>query len=123
MNQYDITKGPIAKLFEWNGFENLDLKFNFGSATDLKVFLSFHSDPTRHEVISPQFKGSCSTSFNGEMLIFGGQQEPRQVSKIRGCGLERVSTLPFDFDGACQARIRNQILLCFSAYEEQTCHT
>ena len=57
------------------------------------------------------------------MFVFGGKQEPRQISKISDCGLGRVSTLPFDFDGACQTRIRNQILLCFSEYEEQTCHT
>ena len=37
LNQYDITKGPIAKLFGRDGFENADLKFDFGTATDLKV--------------------------------------------------------------------------------------
>ena len=37
LNQYDISKGPIAKLFGRDGFENADLKFDFGTATDLKV--------------------------------------------------------------------------------------
>ena len=37
LNQYDISKGPIAKLFGGDGFENPDMKFDFGTATDLKV--------------------------------------------------------------------------------------
>ena len=37
LNQYDITKGPVAKLFGREGFEKPDLKFDFGTATDLKV--------------------------------------------------------------------------------------
>ena len=37
LNQYDITKGPVAKLFGRDGFEKPDLKFDFGTATDLKV--------------------------------------------------------------------------------------
>ena len=124
LNQYDITKGPIAKLFGRDGFEKPDLQFDFGTVTDLKVrdfFTTIIFSTIFHSKRS--FQGSCSTSLNGEMFVFGGKQEPRQVSRISGCGLGRVSTLPFDFDGACQARFRNQILLCFSEYEEQTCHT
>ena len=37
LNQYDITKGPVAKLFGRDGFEKPDLEFDFGTATDLKV--------------------------------------------------------------------------------------
>ena len=37
LNQYDITKGPVAKLFGRDGFEKPDLQFDFGTATDLKV--------------------------------------------------------------------------------------
>ena len=37
LNQYDISKGPIAKLFGSDGFQNPDLKFDFGTAIDLKV--------------------------------------------------------------------------------------
>ena len=49
LNQYDISKGPIAKLFGRDGFENADLKFDFGTATDLKVGnLNFlRSSPSR----------------------------------------------------------------------------
>ena len=62
LNQYDITKGPIAKLFGRDGFEKPDLQFDFGTVTDLKVrdfFTTIHfptilhlkdlfRDPVRH---------------------------------------------------------------------------
>ena len=46
--------------------------------------------------------GSCSVKFENEMLIFGGRNEPRQISRIDDCRVKRIGTLEFDFFyGAC----------------------
>ena len=37
LNQYDITKEPVAKLFGRDGYEKEDFSFDFGTGTDLKV--------------------------------------------------------------------------------------
>ena len=46
--------------------------------------------------------GSCSVLFAGDMLIFGGYNEPRQISRVDECRVKRLGTLEFDFFyGAC----------------------
>ena len=40
---------------------------------------------------------------------------------INNCALEYVATMPFQLQkGACQARLDNQVLLCFSDHEVST---
>ena len=57
---------------------------------------------------------SCSAQFNGELYIFGGFYESRQISKIEpNCKLRRVGTLPFDFVGGTCNSFDNKVLLCF----------
>merc|ERR1712168_464001 len=61
---------------------------------------------------------SCATSFKGNMYIFGGYYINDQVSIINNCALEKVATMPFPLQkGACQARLDDQVLLCFSDHE------
>ena len=58
---------------------------------------------------------SCSVTWRGELFIFGGYAEKRQISKLNGCKLERVGSLTFDhYFGAC-AVVNNDhtIYLCF----------
>ena len=44
-----------------------------------------------------------------------------KVSVINNCALEYVATMPFQLQkGACQARLDNQVLLCFSDHEVST---
>ena len=38
---------------------------------------------------------SCSFVYNGEILVFGGWEDKQQVSRVVGCRLERVGSLPF----------------------------
>ena len=48
------------------------------------------------------------------MYVFGGLNEMRQISKVSGCGLERIGNLAFDLSGGACTVIRNkQIMLCF----------
>ena len=66
--------------------------------------------------------GSCSTAFKGSMYVFGGFVQRRQVSRVQNCGLEHVDELPFNFiNAACQARLQNQVLLCFSDDAPKDC--
>ena len=46
--------------------------------------------------------GSCSIKFENRFYVFGGRDEPRQISQIQDCKLSRVGSLEFDFFyGAC----------------------
>ena len=41
-----------------------------------------------------------------------------KVSKIEDCALKPVAELPFILEkGACQARLDDQVMLCFSGHE------
>jgi len=62
--------------------------------------------------------GSCSTMLDGQMYIFGGQDERTQISIVEDCGLRRVGTLPINFYyGQCNsyfaANAEQYALLCF----------
>ena len=57
---------------------------------------------------------ACGLTFQNEMWIYGGQREPRQISKVVGCSLERVGSLLFDhFLGACAVG-GDFVYLCFN---------
>ena len=62
------------------------------------------------------------------MIIFGGQNEDRQISVVYKGGIKRIGTLPFDFiQGRCHFDSGN-VYLCFSApsndqdISKRTCH-
>ena len=63
---------------------------------------------------SAQIHYSCSLTWRNEMFIFGGEDQPRQINQIQGCGLERVGTLAFDHDGGGCVSSNEHIYLCFS---------
>ena len=55
---------------------------------------------------------SCSISWEGEMYVFGGQHQKRQISKLSGCGLISVGQLSFNFQfGACAKTLGHLELL------------
>lgn len=67
---------------------------------------------------------SCSITWHGELFIFGGLVlgEMRQISKLNGCSLDRVGSLPFDYYyGACGVIDDEDIYLCFDYYHTKTC--
>lgn len=71
--------------------------------------------------------GSCSCLIAGQMMIFGGAQQPRQVSRLNDCRLEvRDQLRIYDFAyGACHPMTAMSdewwVLLCFSFGFERDC--
>lgn len=74
---------------------------------------------------------SCSTTVNGQMLIFGGQLNSafeNQISVVESCGLRRIGDLPMNFYyGACntfigQDQAYEHALLCFAKSGKNQCH-
>ena len=64
---------------------------------------------------------------NGQMLIFGGYIEKKQISMVEKCGLKRIGTLPMEFYyGACNTypigQQDYQVLLCFAFSNTTGCH-
>lgn len=60
-------------------------------------------------------------TYRNEFYLFGGETyyggDRRQISKLSGCGLERIGTLDFDhYRGACTGVNDARIYLCFNAY-------
>ena len=69
---------------------------------------------------------SCSVTWHGRMLIFGGKGEYRQISEVtkhrEQCLLKRVGELPFDFTmGAC-AESHGELFLCFDSQTPYACY-
>ena len=83
---------------------------------------------------------SCSATLNGELFVFGGATQKKQVkyihlncfynnkllqmSKVIGCGLQRIGDLNYDFYyGTCATYSfpTERILLCFAIDRLQTC--
>ena len=53
---------------------------------------------------------SCSIIWHGDMFIFGGYDNRRQISQVDGCKLTRVGQLPFKMRyGACAQRENEEI--------------
>ena len=65
---------------------------------------------------------SCSVTWHGELYIFGGEKENKQITKLNGCTLERIGSLSFDHRlGACAVVNDQDIYLCFNYYSEKKC--
>merc|ERR1719285_447850 len=61
-----------------------------------------------------EVRSSCSINWQGEMYLYGGNIEKRQVSLVEQCQLKRVSTLSFDLSsGACTNINNEEVVLCF----------
>ena len=70
--------------------------------------------------------GSCMTSLNGIMYMFGGVQQKRQLSRLEGCEFDRIGSTQFDFSyGACGTFVENGkefALLCFDHNHPYLCY-
>ena len=83
-------------------FGGTDFKFEFG--TDTQVYRS------------------CSINWKGDLYVFGGATEKRQVSLVEGCQLTRVGTLWFNLErGACTNVNNEEIFLCFDYDNDKKC--
>ena len=79
-----------------------DFEFDYG--TDTEVFYS------------------CSINWQGDMYLYGGTSEKRQVSLVEQCQLTRVSTLSFDLRyGACTNINNEEVVLCFDYSDNKKC--
>ena len=57
---------------------------------------------------------SCSVQFQGQLFIFGGFYEKRQISRIEpDCKMRRIGSLPFDFEGGTCNAFSTKLILCF----------
>ena len=57
---------------------------------------------------------SCALNWKNRLYIFGGWDEPRQISRLSGHTLERIGSLAFDHSfGACSV-MGGEIFLCFN---------
>ena len=69
-----------------------------------------------------EVEDSCAATLNGEMFVFGGANEKKQISKVENCALRRIGTLPMEFsDGACNT-YQSHVLLCFADSDQTGCH-
>ena len=56
---------------------------------------------------------SCGVTFKNKHLIFGGDENKRQVLQVDNCGLTELGLIPFDHSfGACGSTDK-VIVLCF----------
>ena len=61
---------------------------------------------------------SCSVTWKNQMIVFGGEIERQQISRLDGYELTRIGQLSFDFRrGACTVFNQKFIFLCFSDLE------
>ena len=65
----------------------------------------------------------CAVLVGNMFLLFGGHFEARQILIIYPWGVERIQTLPFDFDeGKCHYH-ENTVYLCFyGRYNARSCY-
>ena len=65
--------------------------------------------------------GSCSTTFNNRMFVFGGAVNKRQISEVAGCGLKHIGQLSFEFHRGVCAELQNFLILCFDVDNIRKC--
>ena len=73
--------------------------------------------------VTTEVRDSCSVQYEGEMWIFGGFNNLRQIARVNGCGIEQLSEqLDFDFhSGGCGVS-SGSIFLCFHLFDARQCH-
>jgi len=64
---------------------------------------------------------SCSVLIGDTMTIFGGEKERNQISVVYPNGIQRIGTLPFQFNrGRCNYSDKT-IYLCYPYTEQKLC--
>ena len=123
VNMLEVTKSQsylLRKLVK-NIFSNLLIlnKFILGV---LKELTNFEFDE------GLAIYGSCSVTFMGKLLIFGGYSSDfnRQISEINNCKLQLKGQLPFiSSTPACtvlEEGGRPYVLICFGDVDGKSCH-
>ena len=70
-----------------------------------------------------EVRDSCSVQYEGEIWIFGGFNNLRQIARVNGCGIEqRQEQLDFDFHSGGCGISSGSIFLCFDIFDARQCH-
>ena len=68
-----------------------------------------------------QARQSCSIIWHGQMFLFGGYPNKRQISVVDGCQLTKKGELPFKMNvGACAQRDNAEIFICFEVWDDES---
>merc|ERR1712021_293119 len=95
INSYRDEKSTIIDL---DGFASASNKVTFNDFTDAYE--------------------ACSLIHRGEMLIFGGDTQPKQISRVSDCQVNRIASLPFSFyRGGCTVYGSDEKLMLCSSYD------
>ena len=63
---------------------------------------------------------SCPVLINGNLIIFGGQDEQTQITVVYPLGSQRIGSLPFTFENGICINNNGTVYLCYSAVPEST---
>ena len=67
---------------------------------------------------------SCYAVFQGRKFVFGGEENPLQISVVDGCQLTRLGDLAFEFyEGACLNWSDESMVFCFDHQNNRQCYT
>ena len=96
LNSFETRKATITDAYGKEEYPLDDFMFLYGEGTEVYF--------------------SCSVSWHGQVIFYGGYSVRNQISKLNGCKLERIGTLHFDLYGGCGNFNEEEIYLCFSSY-------
>ena len=68
------------------------------------------------------FDGVCAVNYNGEFYMIGGNNLPRQMSRLKGCNLEYKNQIPFDYSHGSCGIFDFGLLLCFGSPLDNACY-
>ena len=105
-NDDNDRQSSVLVLNSRNGWKQAVLIDTKGNNDELTCF---ERDP-RTEAYN-----SCSINWQNQVIIFGGDKEKRQISRLDGLKLKRIGSLDFNHNkGACSV-MNEKIHLCFSS--------
>ena len=112
------TSGLIPFLNRVDYYHNSDLS----SSTEFR----YQNDETKNiDILSNVQFGTrkvCSLLVGNRFLLFGGYFEARQVLIVYSWGVQRIQSLPFNFEeGQCHHH-EDAVYLCFQEGNGRSCH-
>ena len=57
------------------------------------------------------------------MTVFGGQNEPNQISVVYPTGIQRIGRLPFEFSTGRCTYSNGTVFLGYAFYEKSQCYS
>ena len=86
---------------------------SFGDQEELDCFAKDWQTDTRF---------SCSVTWKNQFYVFGGENEPQQISRLIAHKLTKVGSLEFSFSGGACTQMNNKLVfLCFDSKDKRKC--